>query len=343
MRWIVAFLIAIGVTGCCSGLWRAIAGKNAGACLHVDGAPEGAVWGATLDLDGPDGFVDDLVAYGPDTPQHLGKFTESDRSNVAACFCRKRLPRIWRKGAWDAGGQDIRLGLEKARGIDLTVWIVQEPFGEVKQAAVDAITWAETVWAKERMGLHFAKVEWCNATENVNRDDFLDFDESEDGLIVKPENEGGIGFRPGRINVYYVKSVAIKPGTTASDGDDTVLEFHSGTAAGTADFVAIASQAGATLLVHEIGHCMLLDHPPSGDAKFDETNVMHAASSSRRFLTEGQIFRAHAYDESTVNLIYGIHPSDELIGLDPYVPHQDLPLDLRLFSDGEFAADVPQE
>lgn len=340
MRWVVALLLAIGVTGCCSGLWRAIAGKCAGVCLHVGGAPEGAVWGTTLDLGSSGGFVEDLKAYGPDSPKHLGRYEMSDTSSVVACFCPRRLPRIYPDGAWDEGGQDIRVHFDEPRGIDLTVWIVQGPFDEVRLIASHAVSWAETVWAQERMGLYFSKVEYCDATSNDNREKFLAFDEATDADIVKSEEDGGIGFRNCRINVYYVKTVAIHAGTTATDGSDDALENYSGTAAGTDNFVAIAAGAGNTLLVHELGHCMMLDHPPTGDSKFDETNVMYATSSSRRYLTEGQIFYSHGYAESAVNSVYGIHPPEQQLAL-TYVPHRDLPLDLRLFPDGDFPADEP--
>jgi hypothetical protein len=67
---------------------------------------------------------------------------------------------------------------------------------------------------------------------------------------------------------------------------------------------------GDELLAHEIGHAFSLEHV-QGQPTFDQTNVMHNASSTRQFLTEGQIVRAHMNSTSllwTLFLDVGQHP-----------------------------------
>ena len=39
---------------------------------------------------------------------------------------------------------------------------------------------------------------------------------------------------------------------------------------------------------------------------FDMTNVMHSASNTRAYLTEGQVFRAHLRSASAINAVFGL-------------------------------------
>jgi len=104
-----------------------------------------------------------------------------------------------------------------------------------------------------------------------------------------------IGARPGRINVYLVGLV---DGST-SRGNACAIG---------GGFVAIAAGSGAELLAHELGHDFGLEHIDDLMADFSPTNVMHSASNSRQYLTEGQIFRAHLRPNSAINQVFGLRP-----------------------------------
>ncbi len=69
------------------------------------------------------------------------------------------------------------------------------------------------------------------------------------------------------------------------------------------DFVAMGSATGDELLSHELGHDFSLEHV-NGDANFDQTNIMHSASNTREFVTEGQTYRAHLDPDSAVNAVF---------------------------------------
>jgi hypothetical protein len=60
--------------------------------------------------------------------------------------------------------------------------------------------------------------------------------------------------------------------------------------------VVLGSTADAGLAIHEIGHNFSLTHIDSQGVilpGFDANNIMHSASSTRHYFTEGQVFRAN--------------------------------------------------
>jgi hypothetical protein len=133
-----------------------------------------------------------------------------------------------------------------------------------------------------------------------------------------------IGKRAGRINIYYVGTV--------DGGTDR------GRACGGADFTVMAERSGHELLAHEIGHLFGLGHVDT-DPAFDRTNVMHSASSSRRYLTEGQVFRSHYKAFGALRATYD-RRTDAARNCADGASDRDCPaLDRRLFDDGGFPAD----
>jgi hypothetical protein len=99
--------------------------------------------------------------------------------------------------------------------------------------------------------------------------------------------------------------------------------------------IAMGLNTGDELLSHEIGHALSLTHV-NALANFDQTNVMHNASNTRRFLTEGQIVRAHMNSRSLLWILFldvGQHPPgrdcepDDFNGACPA-------LDRRVWADG---------
>src|SRR5438046_890032 len=86
-------------------------------------------------------------------------------------------------------------------------------------------------------------------------------------------SSGDIGKTAGGINIYWVDTV------DGGTGRGNACNIGS-------DFVAIGSANGLELLSHELGHDFALQHV-DGQATFDQTNIMHSASNTRQFITEG--------------------------------------------------------
>lgn len=74
------------------------------------------------------------------------------------------------------------------------------------------------------------------------------------------------------------------------------------------NLVAMGRNTSDHLFSHEIGHGFDLAHTNTLTANFDTTNVMHNASNSRNYLTEGQTFRAILDPNSAVNATYNLRP-----------------------------------
>src|SRR5262249_10526376 len=152
----------------------------------------------------------------------------------------------------------------------------------------------QTVYWPERGGLLFTPVTVRDATSNSKRTTYLAFT-CGNGNANMTNIESDIGFDNGRINVYLVDSV---DGST-SRGNACLIG---------GPFVAIASTAGTDLLSHEMGHDLALTHIDDLTKNFDQTNIMHSASNTRAFITEGQLFRMHLQPASAVNATYGVRP-----------------------------------
>jgi hypothetical protein len=95
---------------------------------------------------------------------------------------------------------------------------------------------------------------------------------------------------PNRINMYVVDTVEVNSGYASGNG----------TTCGTSDFAVVGAGWNALLAIHELGHNFSLLHIDSwmGTTNvimpgFDVHNFMHSASVSRKFFSEGQLFRAH--------------------------------------------------
>ena len=90
---------------------------------------------------------------------------------------------------------------------------------------------------------------------------------------------------------------------------------------------------------HEMGHNLALTHIDDLTASFNVTNVMHSASNSRQFLTEGQLFRAHLQPGSAINAIYGVRPGQVTRACARDTNSRTCPgIQKRLWADGTFPA-----
>ena len=191
--------------------------------------------------------------------------------------------------AWTSGNDTVSVPFANLIQVPVKVWIVKGPFSTQRTRAINTCITTSGIWNSERMGVDFNPFEVVDATGNAKAADYFAFDCSK-----KTAMEADIGKTAGRINIYWVDTV---------DG---------GTGRGNAcaigsDFVAMGSATGLELLSHELGHDFALQHV-DGQASFDQTNIMHSASNTRQFITEGQLFRTHLRTDSALNSVYNARP-----------------------------------
>lgn len=189
------------------------------------------------------------------------------------------------------GNQTVDVNLGDQIRVPITFWVLSTPFNTNSTRANDFWFAMQTTYWPERVGLLFTPTTTRDATANTNAATYRAFTCGTSNVNMT-NMQRDIGFDAGRINVYIVDSV---DGST-SRGNACVIGGA---------FVAIAATAGTDLLSHEIGHDLGLNHI-DGVASYDQTNVMHSASNSRQYLTEGQLFRAHLEPNSAINAVYNV-------------------------------------
>jgi hypothetical protein len=222
-----------------------------------------------------------------------------------------------------AGDQSVNVPFAGEIQVAMTVWVVAGPYATTQQTALVLAQTAQQVFDDERFGVRMATLEVVDATANPKSAAWAAFSCGA-GNVNVPALQSDIGARPGRINVYLVGLV------------DGSTSRGQACAVGGA-FVTIAAGAGADLMAHELGHAFGLEHIDDLVADFDVTNVMHSASNTRQFLTEGQIFRAHLRPASAINATYAARPALPVRDCDRDTPVIDCPpIRKRIFADGAF-------
>ncbi|MDQ6618741.1 MAG: hypothetical protein M3Z31_03425 [Pseudomonadota bacterium] len=197
--------------------------------------------------------------------------------------------------AWTSGAGDqiVSVPLPAELAVPITIWVVAGPYATTQQTALTLWSTAQQIYFDERMGVAMP-LEVVDATSNVRAASWNAFTCGA-GNANLAALQADIGARPGRLNVYLVNLV---DGST-SRGNACAVG---------GSFVAIAAGSGAELLAHELGHDLALEHIDDLTSAFNTTNVMHPASNSRLYLSEGQILRAHLRSASAVNALLGLRP-----------------------------------
>ncbi len=272
-------------------------------------------------LDGVAGgaFQNDLPFAPVDSIAEVGAFRGILPGEVVA-FAPERAPLI-HPVTWSDGPDSIEVELPEPVKVDLAVWIVKGPFAEQAAWAGEALERTRLIWAAERYGIEIDSVEVIDATQDSDASQFFDFS----GCSERGNAQNRIGARAGRINIYYVERV--------DGGRDRGRTCPVG---GT--FVVMAERSGDELLAHELGHVFGLIHVDGLTESFDQSNVMHSASSRRAFLTEAQVFRTHFDNGSALNIGQPpgqrpVRPCPGLAGT-PECPS----IEVRIWADGVFAA-----
>ncbi len=240
--------------------------------------------------------------------------------NEVIAYTNHRPVEVVENANWTNSNNDnVPVEFENTIRIPVKVWIVKGPFDKQRQRVLDAYATTAAVWEDERMGIAFSKFEIVDATSNPNASNYYKFD-----LSLRTNMENDIGKTAGMINIYYVKKV---------DGDT-----GRGVALIGGDFVAMGKYTGDELLVHEIGHNFALAHI-DGLTNYDRTNVMHSASNTREYFTEGQTFRAHIKGDSAINSIYNARPGKPTRNCSrSVISHACLRNDKRIWADRVFPA-----
>jgi hypothetical protein len=217
--------------------------------------------------------------------QNLGKMEAPGTSAEIMAFTNDRPMAFLGPINWTANEDPQTLPFSNRIQIPVKVWIVKGPFNTQRALAISHCVYTSNVWQTERMGVDFSPFEIVDATGDAQAANYFDFDCSMQAGI-----QNDIGRTNGRINIYWVETV--------DGGNDRGQACQIGS-----DFVAMANGAGTDLLSHEIGHNFNLLHV-DGDGNFDQTNIMHSASNTRAFVTEGQLVRAHMSPASALNDTY---------------------------------------
>jgi len=174
--------------------------------------------------------------------------------------------------------------------VPITFWIVRGTFSTQRTLAMNALTTALEVFWDERMGIILSPIDVRDATGNANASKYATFTCTQQAQL-----QSDIGVANGRLNVYLLGSV--------DRGGSNFATTNGNACAIGGNFVALGSNINSDLLAHELGHNFGLTHTDDLTADFDATNVMWSSSSTRQFLTEGQIVRGHLTPGSAMNAL----------------------------------------
>jgi hypothetical protein len=265
------------------------------------------------------GFINGLFPIVP-----LEEFTPAPQSNEAIVFARGRPPLLLDNLNWSVFDDTIHANFDDEYAIDVRIWIVHGPFETVRNVALNAGVVTSTIWEHERQGIKFSNFEVTDATDDPDAPGLLDFPPFCEGA---EELQTRIGFEPGMVNIYYVRTVDFGsgPGTT------------SGVWCGSERIIAMGYQTSGPLLAHELGHSFFLGHLSPWPEHFDTSNVMEHSSPNREFLTEGQTFRTVYQPLSSINNIYDVRTGKPTRNCPQGVSDTDLDcpgLHKRLWEDG---------
>ena len=250
---------------------------------------------AGLLVDGQDanGPVNDRGFLANGTSRTVGRLSESSSSNEVLAFTTNRPPKQ-AATPWTTGRDIFDVDFKPRINVPVTVWIVKGPFAEQRDHAIEACIRTSAIWNGERVGIAFSQFQIIDATSDPDASDHFAFPNGDAGDVVWKPLRDDIGFTPGRVNIYWVDTV---------NGSTTTGWSNFGAQ------IAMGRNTGDELLSHELGHALSLTHI-NGLPTFDQTNVMHNASNTRAYLTEGQLTRAHLNPSSSVNDLYAARPGE---------------------------------
>jgi hypothetical protein len=226
---------------------------------------------------------------------------------------------------WTPTTDTVAFSFDPKYRIRFQNWIVQGPFAAGQTKAVNACIVTSQIWRDERQGINFSAFAITDSTTSPSASAHLSFTCAKAATI-----KAGIGFDSSAVNIYWVSSVNTLQSNAVWCGDPPYNEPL---------VVAIGANATDHLFTHEVGHAFSLTHV-NNLPSFDTENVMHPSSSNRKYLTEGQTFRAVLNSASAINTIgtrVGVTRNcpNSTSTTDPQCPA----LQRRVWADGAFPAD----
>jgi hypothetical protein len=299
-------------------------------------------------------------------------------------FSKGRVPVLMQHLEWQATPNPVQIEFGNPIEIELAIWIItsrtpegtpSDRTGGYETRKNDILDFhcatANNIWSSEAHGLRIR----CHPENRTRHDDRITVEggvinankffsstpfncEAHGKLIRK------VGYNPNAINVYYVYTVhADAAGLVPGIWCDASLNQKGGDE-GFPNIIAIGVTALDETLAHELGHAFSLSHinawaapkcdnpgsNPKQPCLFDGENLMYGAEPgrrylTRRYLTEGQVFRVFFNDNSALNTIYKVGRGTTLLSGKPErfcgtIPKNDddrnncPTIDKRLWADG---------
>jgi hypothetical protein len=228
------------------------------------------------------------------------------RSEVAVFSNHNAMQLVPNVTTWtDAVGDLLPVPLTPPWQAPVKIFVLSSPFSTTAgtgygDAANDDVARANDLYGTMNCGLAL-QATIVNATTNPNAP----------GLLTRkcsqaPSLRSGIGFDPGKINVYYISNVVREDnlGNAKGAACGLVLATTPGLPPPTADdwntILVSAGTSDAESLAHEVGHAFSLMHTISNPA-IPLTNLMNGQGTGRNSLTEGQCFRVNVNPGSALN------------------------------------------
>lgn len=231
-------------------------------------------------------------AYTTTTHVDPGIVTAGSNNEIIS-YQQERPVSLTENPGWSSNVDDINVPFENEMGTDFYVWLLEGPSDERRDQAIAACIKLDQIWHNERMGTQISGFQINDKTGDSDRTPFLKFKCGDDASDIRND----IGFNSNGVNIYYVDEVDFGDGYATTNGvwcgNNTVV---------------MGKNASDHLAAHEIGHAFNLSHVNNLTTNFDQTNVMHNASNTREYLTEGQTFRAHLEPGSVINSTYNLRP-----------------------------------
>ena len=322
-----ALVLLLGLLAACEDEVRVKNGSTHQNGLLVDGKPDG------------DPAESEKVHRSHSSRIRVGELESRGgvRDHVIA-FTRMRPP-VSEPCEWTGDKDERTIAFPDVISLPVTVWIVKGPFDDVlgaegevvqegqRKRALRAIMTTNAIFFMERMGVLLCCPEIVDATATT-------FQVEEEGVTTtilcadyyadmsSPLMSNSthnirldVGQRPGRINIYYVDTVLLgAEGFTPGGG--YVYNYAT-------DCVVLGRVAADHLLAHELGHSFDLAHVDdklivAGVQWFDSDNIMFSATPTRLYLSEGQVFRAHFDENSTINSLYGARGNRPVFPVDTW-------------------------
>lgn len=252
-----------------------------------------------VDGGGADGFYNDVeIRARPDQPIDV-ILDHAEESNEVVVFQKGRAPTLVPDVRWTSGVDTVSVRMRDPVHLAFAVWVVAGDFAAVSALTRKELARTQEIFDENSVGI-ILDPEIIDATSNPRARDFADY-----AYAGGQDMEDAIGHRANEVNAYLVERLTTPEGVPVGG----VAPIGGG-------FIAVGDTGRAhveTLWVHELGHTFGLLHAVGfNGAPWTDQNVMAvgpvAPGTTYTDLTEGQIFRIHFDEGSSLHQVYGLHP-----------------------------------